>query len=83
VPDGDVFKKEAYRDGRDFLESNDGPRHPLVFRMRLATGVFAVGLSVMVFLMGSELFGESAGLLALLLVVFEPIEHGTTPGFSQ
>jgi len=66
------FKTEAYRDGRDFLERNDGPRHRLLFRMRLATGVFAVGLSVTVFLMGSEFFGESAGLLALLLVVFEP-----------
>jgi 4-amino-4-deoxy-L-arabinose transferase-like glycosyltransferase len=66
------FKSEAYRDGRDFMERNDGPRHRLLFRMRLAAGVFAVGLSVMVFLMGSELFGEPAGLLALLLVVFEP-----------
>src|ERR1017187_1200737 len=67
-----MFKTEAYRDGRDFLERNDSPRHRLLFRMRLAAGVFAVGLSVMVFLMGSKLFGESAGLLALLLVVFEP-----------
>src|SRR5450755_2863121 len=67
------FKSEAYRDGRDFLEHNDGPSHRLLFRMRLAAGVFAVGLSVMVFLMGSKLFGQSAGLLALLLVVFEPI----------
>jgi 4-amino-4-deoxy-L-arabinose transferase-like glycosyltransferase len=67
-----MFKTEAYRDGRDFLERNDGPRHRLLFRMRLVAGVFAVGLSVMVFLMGSKLFGESAGLLALLLVVFEP-----------
>jgi len=66
------FKSEAYRDGRDFMERNDGPSHRLLFRMRLAAGVFAVGLSVMVFLMGSELFGEPAGLLALLLVVFEP-----------
>ena len=66
------FKTEAYRDGRDFLERNDGPRHRLLFRMRLAAGVFAVGFSVMVFLMGSKLFGEPAGLLALLLVVFEP-----------
>src|SRR5580698_308865 len=66
------FKSEAYRDGRDFMERNDGPNHRLLFRMRLAAGVFAVGLSVTVFLMGSELFGESAGLLALLLVVFEP-----------
>jgi 4-amino-4-deoxy-L-arabinose transferase-like glycosyltransferase len=67
-----MFKGEAYRDGRDFMERNDGPRHRLLFAMRLAAGVFAVGLSVMVFLMGSKLFGESAGLLALLLVVFEP-----------
>src|ERR1700691_549556 len=67
-----MCKTEAYRDGRDFLERNDDPRHHLLFRMRLAAGVFAVGLSVFVFLMGSELFGEPAGLLALLLVVFEP-----------
>src|SRR5579859_5257940 len=67
-----MFKAEAYRDGRDFLEQNDGPNHHLLFRMRLAAGVFAVGLSVTVFLMGSELFGQAAGLLALLLVVFEP-----------
>jgi 4-amino-4-deoxy-L-arabinose transferase-like glycosyltransferase len=67
-----MFKGEAYRDGRDFMERNDGPSHHLLFRMRLAAGVFAVGLSVMVFLMGSKLFGQSAGLLALLLVVFEP-----------
>jgi len=66
------FKSEAYRDGRDFLERNDGPQHRLLFHMRLAAGVFAVGLSVMVFLTGSTFFGESAGLLALLLVVFEP-----------
>ena len=67
-----MFKGEAYLDGRDFMERNDGPGQRLLFRMRLAAGVFAVGLSVMVFLMGSELFGKSAGLLALLLVVFEP-----------
>ena len=67
-----MFKGEAYLDGRDFMERNDSPGHGLLFRMRLAAGVFALGLSVMVFLMGSELFGRSAGLLALLLVVFEP-----------
>jgi 4-amino-4-deoxy-L-arabinose transferase-like glycosyltransferase len=67
-----MFKGEAYRDGRDFMERNDGPTHGLLFSMRLVAGVFAVGLSVMVFLMGSKLFGESVGLLALLLVVFEP-----------
>lgn len=67
-----MFKAEAYRDGRDFLERNDGSGQRLLFRMRLAVGVFAAGLSVTVFLMGSEFFGDSAGLLALLLVVFEP-----------
>ena len=69
---GRMFKTEAYRDGRDFMERNDGPQHRLLFRMRLAASGFAAGLSVIVFLVGSELFGESAGLLALLLVVFEP-----------
>jgi 4-amino-4-deoxy-L-arabinose transferase-like glycosyltransferase len=69
---GRWFKAEAYRDGRDFMERNDGPAHRLLFHMRLAASVFSVGLSVTVFLMGSAFFGESAGLLALLLVVFEP-----------
>ncbi len=67
-----MFKIEAYRDGRDFLERNDGPGQRLLFRMRLTAGVFAAGLSVIVFLMGMEFFGERAGLLALLLAVFEP-----------
>jgi len=67
-----MFKTEAYSDGRDFLERNDGPGQRLLFRMRLAAGVFALGLLVIVFLMGRDFFGEPAGLLALLLVVFEP-----------
>src|SRR6201994_3763727 len=67
-----MFKMEASRDGRDFMERSDGPNHRLLFRMRLAAGIFAAGLSLVVFLMGSRFFGESAGLLALLLVVFEP-----------
>ena len=67
-----MFKIEANRDGRDFLERNDVPGQRLLFRMRLTAGVFAAGLSVIVFLMGVEFFGERAGLLALLLAVFEP-----------
>src|SRR6202451_4604710 len=67
-----MFKGEAYLDGRDFMERNDGPGHGLLFRMRLAAGLFAAGLSVAVFLIGSKFFGQSAGLLTLLLVVFEP-----------
>ncbi len=49
-----MFKIEAYRDGRDFLERNDGLRQRLLFRMRLTAGVFAAGLSLIVFLMGLE-----------------------------
>jgi 4-amino-4-deoxy-L-arabinose transferase-like glycosyltransferase len=67
-----MFKVEAYRDGRDFMERNDGPEHSLLFRMRLAAAVFSAGLSLMVFLIGRRFFGNAAGLLALLLVVFEP-----------
>src|ERR1022692_4326320 len=33
-----MFKAEAYRDGRDFMERNDGQGHRLLFRMRLAAG---------------------------------------------
>ena len=46
---GRYFKAEAYRDGRDFMERNDGPQHRLLFRIRLAASVFAAGLSVMRF----------------------------------
>jgi 4-amino-4-deoxy-L-arabinose transferase-like glycosyltransferase len=67
-----MFKVEAYFDGRDFLERNDGPGQRLVFQVRLAAGVFAVGLSLFVFLAGLEWFGSGAALLALALVVFEP-----------
>ena len=67
-----MFKEEAYFGGRDFIERNDGPGQRLIFRMRLAAGVFAVGLSLFVFLAGLEWFGWGAALLALALVVFEP-----------
>jgi 4-amino-4-deoxy-L-arabinose transferase-like glycosyltransferase len=66
------FKVDAYLDGRDFLERNDGPKQRLVFRIRLAAIVFAVGLSAAVFLAGLEWFGAEAALLALILVVFDP-----------
>jgi hypothetical protein len=38
-----MFKGEAYRDGRDFMERNDGPKHRLLFRMRLAAGCLCRG----------------------------------------
>jgi 4-amino-4-deoxy-L-arabinose transferase-like glycosyltransferase len=67
-----MFKVEAYFGGRDFLERNDLPGQRRIFQMRLVAGVFAVGLSLFVFLAGLEWFGAGAALLALALVVFEP-----------
>ena len=66
------FKMEAYLDGRDFLARNDGSSQHLVFRMRLCVGLLALALSVVVFLTAQEWFGTGVGLLALLLVVFDP-----------
>jgi len=69
---GREFKTEAYLDGRDFLARNDGAAQHLVFRMRLCTGLLALALSLVVFLAAQEWFGTGAGLIALLLVVFDP-----------
>ena len=66
------FKEEAYLDGRDWLAHNDGGRQHLVFRMRVGAEVFAVGLCLFVFLTAREWFGDAAGLIALILAVFDP-----------
>jgi 4-amino-4-deoxy-L-arabinose transferase-like glycosyltransferase len=66
------FKTEAYLDGRDFLAHNDGAAQHLLFRMRLCAGLLAVALSLVVFLAAQEWFGTGAGLIAILLVVFDP-----------
>jgi tetratricopeptide (TPR) repeat protein len=69
---GRFFKAEAYEDGRDWLARNDGASQRLVFRMRLAAGLLAWGLALMVFFATRAWFGTSAALIALTLVVFDP-----------
>jgi 4-amino-4-deoxy-L-arabinose transferase-like glycosyltransferase len=69
---GRDFKAEAYLGGRDFLARNDGASQHLVFRMRMAAGLLALALSLLVFCAAREWFGTSAGLFALVLVVFDP-----------
>ncbi len=69
---GIYFKGEAYLGGRDWLEHNDGGSQRLVFRMRLATVLLAVALSLVVFFSTREWFGTTAALIALTLVVFDP-----------
>ena len=66
------FKGEAYVDGRDWLARNDGGSQHMVFQMRLAAGVLALGLSLVVFFAARECFGATAGLIALVLVTFDP-----------
>ena len=58
--------------GRNFLARNDGGSQKLVFRMRLMAGLLALGLSLLVFLAAREWFGTAAGLVALVLVTFDP-----------
>jgi Dolichyl-phosphate-mannose-protein mannosyltransferase len=70
--EGREFKIEAYLDGRDWLARNDGASQRLVFRMRMAAGLLAWGLSLAVFFATREWFGEGAALMAMALVVFDP-----------
>jgi hypothetical protein len=69
---GIFFKAEAYTDGRDWLERNDGGSQRLVFRMRLAAATLAMALSLVVFFAAREWFGTTAALIALTLAVFDP-----------
>ncbi len=77
---GRFFKDEAYLDGRDLLFGN-GPRYgvdTLMLRTRLAVGTLTLVLALLVFFAGQEMFGTGAGLLALLMFIFEPnlLAHG-------
>jgi 4-amino-4-deoxy-L-arabinose transferase-like glycosyltransferase len=69
---GREFKSEAYLDGRDWLARNDGASQRLVFHMRLAAGLLALGLSLVIFFAALEWFGTSAALVALTIAVFDP-----------
>jgi 4-amino-4-deoxy-L-arabinose transferase-like glycosyltransferase len=69
---GRYFKDEAYLDGRDWLASNDGASQRLLFRMRLAVGLLALALSLVVFFAARTWFGTEVGLGALAIVAFDP-----------
>ena len=66
------FKVEAYMSGREWLARNDGSSQHMVFEMRLAAGLLALGLSLAAFFAAQEWFGTAAGLIALILVTFDP-----------
>lgn len=72
------FKAEAYYGGRELLFRNDpkyGGRYSadtLLFRIHMTVLVFAVVLALLLFLAGGEMFGATAGLIAMTLFVFDP-----------
>ena len=70
IPTTDLFKVEGFVQGRDFLYSNDADR--VLFRARMAASLLCVLLALLVFAATREMFGDTAALIALALVVFEP-----------
>ena len=70
------FKDEAYLSGRDLIFQNDHDN--VIFRARRNASLFALLAALLAFLMAREMFGTGAGLLALVLIVFEPnfLAHG-------
>ncbi|HET8826485.1 MAG TPA: glycosyltransferase family 39 protein, partial [Terriglobales bacterium] len=70
------FKTEAYLSGRDLIFQNDFNR--ITFRARMFASIFALMTALLAFLTAREMFGNGAGFMALLLIVFEPnfLAHG-------
>jgi hypothetical protein len=74
------FKDEAYMDGRELLFGNS-PRYSaesLTLRVRLAAGIVAILMALLVFVAAREMFGTGAAFVALVLLTFEPtvLAHG-------
>jgi len=77
-PQGRYFKDEAYFRGRELVYRN-GPANggsytadTLFFRARMAIFVFTILLGIALFLALSEMDSSLTGLIALLLLAFEP-----------
>jgi dolichyl-phosphate-mannose--protein O-mannosyl transferase len=70
------YRLQAVLGGRDFIFKNDADK--LVFRAQMAAAVFTLFLLVLVFLTAQEMFGITAGFIALGLLVFDPtlLAHG-------
>jgi tetratricopeptide (TPR) repeat protein len=82
---GRFFKSEAYYGGRELLFRND-PRYgghytadSILFRVHMAASIFALTLAVLLFLAGREMFGTTAGLVAMALFVFDPTILANAP----
>src|SRR5258705_3631044 len=70
------YRLQAVLGGRDFIFHNDADK--LVFRAQMAAAIFTLLLLIFAFLTAQEMFGTTAGLVALGLLVFDPtlLAHG-------
>jgi len=70
------FKHEAFLGGKEFLFKNDADT--MLFRARMAAATLTLLLALLVFLAGQEMFGTTAGFVALVMLVFDPnqLAHG-------
>lgn len=74
--EGRDFKREAYLGGRAFVFGNDTER--LLGWARVGPGLLTLALALLAFVAAREMFGDTAALLALALLAFDPnlIAHG-------
>jgi tetratricopeptide (TPR) repeat protein len=70
------YRLQAVLGGRDFVFHNDADK--IVFRAQMAASIFTLVLLVIAFLATQEMFGTTAGFLALGLLLFDPtlLAHG-------
>jgi tetratricopeptide (TPR) repeat protein len=70
------YRLQAVLGGRDFIFHNDADK--MVFRAQMAASIFTLLLLVIVFLASREMFGITAGFVALGLLLFDPtlLAHG-------
>jgi len=73
---GRPYRLEAVLGGRDFVFHNDADK--VIFRAQMAASIFTLLLLVIAFLTAQEMFGTTAGFIALALLVFDPtlLAHG-------
>ncbi len=71
-------KGYVYGLGFNYLYSQDLDADSLLFHARLAAAFFLLVLAISCYLCARSFFGQAAGLIALLLLVFEPtvLAHG-------
>ena len=73
------FKSECFERGRDFVYANSVGADTIIFQARLAAASLTLLAAVLTFAVAYQMFGITAGLVALLLFVFEPnlLAHGS------